>query len=313
MGVANGPPLAALDIQVPLADEDLIAHRQRLLQQVLPGLHQPKDSLERAITQMAVAITQNTADNCHAREEKAAREQDAKLPSEKYTATIGILQEYLLQPDERELPALWHQWANCNKKQEFNVLTEQLQAYSRSNDSFSPCPPVASAKLLQDLQNFVFVGESADDIKTGLQPFIITEGSAEHHQANIDLAHTYGMLHAGDHNLLLSDLEALKAKEVQSLPLTYFELERNLGMFGNLLGTVLGTTHILMVRYREFWTSLSQAYRLEIQQVIDNKRYIKAAHILRSVQLYVSTGFTSERHGSFLRHPILPQCYKILF
>jgi hypothetical protein len=129
------------------------------------------------------------------------------------------------------------------------------------------------------------VGESADDIKSGIQPFIVADGSSEHRQANLELARTYGMLNTGDQSLLLSDLEVLKSKEVQSIPLSYFELERNLGMFGNLLGTVLGTTHILTTKYREFWTMLLQGYRLEIQQIIDHKRYIKPAHILRSIQL----------------------------
>jgi hypothetical protein len=56
-------------------------------------------------------------------------------------------------------------------------------------------------------------------------------------------------------------------------------------MFGNLLGTVLGTAHILTTKYREFWNLLSQGYRLELQQIVDNKHYIKPAHILRSIQL----------------------------
>jgi hypothetical protein len=133
-----------------------------------------------------------------------------------------------------------------------------LQAYSRSNDAFSTCPPIASAKLVQDLLQFNFVGESADDIRSGIQPFIVADGSSEHRQANLELARTYGMLNTGDQSFLLSDLEVLKSKEVQSIPLSYFELERNLGMFGNLLGTVLGTTHVLTTKYREFWLMLSQ-------------------------------------------------------
>jgi hypothetical protein len=140
-----------------------------------------------------------------------------------------------------------------------------------------------STKLVQDLLQFIFIGESADDIKTGVQPFMVADGSAEHHQANLELARTYGLLAAGEQSILLADLETLKAKEVQSLPLTYFELERNLGMFGNLLGTILGTAHILTTKYRKFWNLLSQGYRLELQQIVDNKRYIKPAHILRSI------------------------------
>ena len=105
--------------------------------------------------------------------------------------------------------------------------------------------PVVSAKLIQDLQSFTFVADTMDDLKTGLHPFIIADDSAEHRQANLEVARLYGQLSVGDHSVILSDLEALKAKETTSIPLTYFELERNLGMFGTLLGMVLGNAHAL--------------------------------------------------------------------
>jgi hypothetical protein len=94
---------------------------------------------------------------------------------------------------------------------------------------------------------------------------------------------------------MLTDLQAIQAKEVQSIPLTYFELERNLGMFGNLLGTVLGSTHILTERYRDFWTLLSMSYRQEIQQLIDVKRYIKPIYLLRSIELICYNWFAQRR------------------
>lgn len=73
--------------------------------------------------------------------------------------------------------------------------------------------------LVQDLLNFSFVAESSEDLKTGLQPFIIADGLAEHRQANMELARTFGLINSGDQALQLSDLESLKAKEVQSVPL----------------------------------------------------------------------------------------------
>jgi hypothetical protein len=66
------PATAVIDITQPLADKYLITHRTSILKQVLPGIFLPQESLERAITQMAAAVTQNTVDNSQAREEKAA-------------------------------------------------------------------------------------------------------------------------------------------------------------------------------------------------------------------------------------------------
>jgi hypothetical protein len=154
---------------------------------------------------MAVAVTQSTNDNRQAREAKAAKASEPKLPSEKFSVT---LQDYLQIADERQLPPLWPQWANCSKRQEYSVITEQLQAYARSADAFSTCIPVASTKLVQDLLQFIFVGESADDIRTGIQPFMVADGSAEHRQANLELARTYGLLAAGEQSILLADLES---------------------------------------------------------------------------------------------------------
>jgi hypothetical protein len=238
-----------LELQAPLADQALLNHRQQLQKVVLPALYQPAESLELAITQMAAAVTMNTNDSRLAREEKMARALLQKLPSDKYTATLPILLDYLEIADEADLPDLWHRWANCTKRQEFMVLTEQLQSYSRSPDAFTTISPVVTVRLVQDLQNFIFVSDTLDDIKTGLQPFLITDGSAEHRQANLEVSRLYGLINSGEQSLMLSDLEALKAKEVQSIPVTYFELERNLGMFGNLLGTVLGSQHQLTTAF----------------------------------------------------------------
>jgi hypothetical protein len=170
-----------------------------------------------------------------------------------------------------------------------------LASYARGPDSFTVSTPVPSTKVVQDLLAFSFVGDSPDDTKTGIQPFVIAEGSAEHRQANLEVARLYGLLNSGEQSILLSDLEQLKSKEIKSLPMNYFELEQNLGMFGNFLGTVLGTTHVLTNTYRAFWNLLFQGYRSELQQVIDVKLYVKPAHILWSVQLVCYNWFAQRR------------------
>jgi hypothetical protein len=67
-------------------------------------------------------------------------------------------------------------------------------------------------------------------------------------------------------------------------------------MFGNLLGVVLGCTHPITQAYRAFWNLLSQGFRLEIQQIIDVKAYVKPAHVLRSVQLVCYSWFLQKRN-----------------
>jgi hypothetical protein len=135
----------------PGTDQALINHRSRLLKQILLVLSQPTESLEHALTRMAVAVLLNTNNNWLARDEKLA-----------------------------QLPKLWHNCANCTKQQEFQVLMDLLQSYTWGPDAVNSCTSVITAKLVQDLQTFIFVGDSMDDLKSGLQPFIIAKGSAEH-------------------------------------------------------------------------------------------------------------------------------------
>jgi hypothetical protein len=73
---------------------------------------------------IAAAFTQNTNNNHLAHEEKVARAAEPKLPSDKFTVTLGILLEYLETADENNLPTLWHNWANCKK-------TPRIQCTSR--------------------------------------------------------------------------------------------------------------------------------------------------------------------------------------
>ena len=294
--IQAGPPACMITLTAPIADQDLLTHRHHIMNQLLPALTQPPESFETAIAQMAAAVVQNTNEAKVARETKLAQATAQKLPSDKFTILLPVLQEYLTIADERDLPILWHQLANCKKRQEFNVLSELLQAQARGPLACSPHAPVVTPKLLQDLMTFTFVADSMDDIKTGLQPFIISDGSLEHRQANLELSRLYGFLQSGEQSIMLADLESIKAKEVQSIPLTFYELERNLGMFGNLLSTVLGEQHVLMVEYRKFWTLLHQGLRSDVQQIIDTKGYVKPAHILRSVQLICYTWFSQKRN-----------------
>jgi hypothetical protein len=262
-----------------------------LLKTALPGINQPPGGLEAALMQMASAIAAQTNDQRAAREHKQAVDLQPTLPSAKFQNTLPILLDLLQVPDEVELPPLWHQLANATKRQEFGTVKEMLEGFARGPETFYYLAPVVSNKLVQDLVTFTFVGDSQDDLKTGLQPFMVADGTEEHRRSNMELARTYGLLSSGDHGILYSDLLALEAKEVRSVPLNYFELEKTLGLFGNLLGVVLGTTHALTASYRLFWNLLTKGLRNDVQFCIDNTGRIKPAHILRSIQLMCYSWF----------------------
>jgi hypothetical protein len=136
-----GPPVTAVSLFSPPVDRDLILHRSALLNRVLPGLNQPSEGLESALYQMAAAVVTQTNDLRQAREQRDALTNEPKLPSDKFSVTLPLLLEYTEIQDERDLPLLWHQWANCTKQQEFNILRDVLEAYTRTPDAFSSLPP----------------------------------------------------------------------------------------------------------------------------------------------------------------------------
>ncbi len=251
-----GPPSITAEFTSPPADEYLLLQRNKILHSALPQLAAPSQSLETALAQMAAAIVAQTNDGRQAREIKAAVDAAPKLPSDRFKVTLPILLDLLQIASEDDLPPIWHLWANCTKKQEVQVLRDALDAYARSNEAFAPGVPIVTLQLVQDLLEFNFLGQSVDDIKMGLHPFIITDGNAEYRQSNAELARLYGLINAGEASCSLADLETLTAKEVRSVPLTYWELEKALGMFGNLLGVVVGSTHPLTLALRDLWTVL---------------------------------------------------------
>jgi hypothetical protein len=56
------------------------------------------------------------------------------------------------------------------------LLCNTLEAFARSLAAFSATVPVVTAKLVQDLLNFNFVGNTADNIKMGFHPFTFQMG-----------------------------------------------------------------------------------------------------------------------------------------
>jgi hypothetical protein len=313
-----GPPLVHVPMQAPPADKQLLRQRHSVLNQLLPALAAPPQSLETALTHMATALIAQTNDTRVARELKSAQDAEPKLPSDRFKVTLPVLLEYLEMQNEADLPQVWHAWANCTKKQEIQILRDALDAFTCTADAFSTSVPVVTARLVQDLLAFNFMGSSSEDIQGGLHPFIVTDGNAENRHLNLETARLYGLLTAGDATISLADLEALSAKEVRSVPVSYWELEKSLGMFGNLIGVTLGPQHALTKAYRDMWTLLQTNVRDDIHAIIEYKGgNIKPAHLLRSIQLIFYTWFTHKRsrlappdpNMKLILHQLLMQVY----
>ncbi len=93
----------------------------------------------------------------------------------------------------------------------------------------------------------------------------------------------------------LSDSETLVAKEVKSVPVTYWELEIMLGMFGNLLIVLLGTTHTVVVAYKEMWQLLKSSLCEDFHAALEYRAHVKPTHVLCSIQLTMYSWFSHRR------------------
>lgn len=292
----TGPPATSITLTAPFLDEDLILHRDPVLNQSLPGRHDTAPGLETAIASMANAISTQTLEARNARIAKDVEREQPTTPSTKFGLLFESLKSFLNVQEEQELPDFWFQLAAAPKKQEFSIIKEYLLAHSRSDSAFMSICPVPSPKLHSDLISVTFVGDHPDDLKTGLQPFIAMDGSEQHRAAAMELSRSFNMLFERDYSLAYADLERFKLpKDLRSHPITFFELERNLGIFGNLLDAILGSYHPLTVTFRAFWDSLQRQHRLFLQTEIDIRKTIKPVHLLYNIHLICYQWFSSKR------------------
>jgi hypothetical protein len=228
----RGPPITALTLASPIADQDLVTHRSTLLFQALPALrHQQDPGLYTAIIQMAHAVASQANEAQTARLAREGGRDQPTLPSAKFSLLFPSLKRFLCLEEEAQLPEFWFTLAAAKKKQEFSVVREALDAYSRSNATFYNLTPVPTPKLVSDLVTVNFVADHPDDHKTGNQPLTIMDGSEEYRSAAQSVAERCAILAGQDFAIQYNDLEQFKVPKKPTRP------PRNLFRTGKKLGT----------------------------------------------------------------------------
>jgi hypothetical protein len=132
----RGPPTNTVVVSSPFINEDLMHHHNSLTTFVLPGLLTVSPGLESAITHMATAIAQQTSEAKTARLAKEIGADQPTTPSKKFGLLLPTLLHLLEVADEQHLPNFRYQFAAATKKQEFNVLRDFLDSYSRRDEVF---------------------------------------------------------------------------------------------------------------------------------------------------------------------------------
>ncbi len=260
----NGsPPATAITITAPFMDQDLSAHRSQI--RILTGLGSLTTGVETSLTAVANALVAHNAEARTARLVNEMERDQPVMPSAKFNMLFTSLKSMLNVQDENALPEFWFTLAAAPKKQEFSTVRDFLDNYSRGANAFLAVAPIPTPKLLTDLTSATFVADNEDDLKTGIQPFVAMDGSAAYRQATQEMARAYTVLAERDVSLSFSDWDNFKLpKDLRSFPTSFFELEQNLGVFGNLIGAILGEQHPITVAYRPFWTAFCRRFRTRL-------------------------------------------------
>ncbi len=305
----NGsPPATAITITAPFMDQDLSAHRSQI--RILTGLGSLTTGVETSLTAVANALVAHNAEARTARLVNEMERDQPVMPSAKFNMLFTSLKSMLNVQEENALPKFWFTLAAAPKKQEFSTVRDFLDNYSRGANAFLAVAPIPTPKLLTDLTSATFVADNEDDLKTGIQPFVAMDGSAAYRQATQEMARAYTVLAERDVSLSFSDWDNFKLpKDLRSFPTSFFELEQNLGVFGNLIGAILGEQHPITVAYRPFWTAFCRRFRTRLHDEIDEHRIIKPVHILCHIQLLCFNWFHAKKDGL---QPEAPNFLKLL-
>jgi hypothetical protein len=305
----NGnPPATTITITAPFMDHNLNAHRSQI--RILTGLGSLSTGVETSLTAVANVLVAHSAEARTARLVNEMERDQPVLPSAKFNMLFASLKSMLNVQEENTLPEFWFTLAAAPKKQEFSTVRDFLDNYSRSANAFLAVAPIPTPKLLTDLTSVTFVADNDDDLKTSIQPFVAMDGSAAYRQATQEMARAYTVLAERDVSLSFSDWDNFKIpKDLRSFPTSFFESEQNLGVFGNLIGAVLGEQHPITAAYRPFWTAFCRRFRTRLHDEIDEHRIIKPVHILCHIQLLCFNWFHAKKDGL---QPEAPNFLKLL-
>jgi hypothetical protein len=85
---------------------------------------------------MAHAVASQASEAQTARLARKVERDQPTLPSAKFHLLFPSLKCFLCVEEEAQLPEFWFTLAAAKKKQEFSVVREALESYSRSNATF---------------------------------------------------------------------------------------------------------------------------------------------------------------------------------
>jgi hypothetical protein len=288
------PALAlAVDPVAPLADQDLMIHRRRILEKDFPLLNTTQHSIQQnqIATQIGVLIQDNRRQQLL---EEQRRQAASDKPLSNFIGPRGV-QILLLNcgvMSENQLPPIWAELANATKAQQLAVLQFAIDDKKR-NCAEPELQFIVNASNLQLVKNLAFELTSLTSVSSGLTPFLFFEQmEQEAYEANS----TWSSLMSGAAGATTADLAPLLKSKVKP-PMTDMDvrhMHRRLEVFCQVL---FGDYHEIPLAINGFLTRYlsmeSSINRLEMQ--MRQPKELRCTMICRKTSLVLSAWFRKRR------------------
>jgi len=242
------PPIAV--------DAALQHHRWSVLVQDLPALDPQRLSQSDQVLAVLAALRQDRAAERAADAATAAAAKQPKLPSDAFPMTVPVWMLACGVATERNLPALYHLWAQATKGERRAVFVRMLEQRASEAGAATTLVPVVSKELLETvlLGKFAPAVYEADDLRVGLQPFscgfvLDTRGGVVESRAA-----SYDLMLSGLAAPTIEEQTQLSTKEIP-FPATTYAAGMQLRGCSLVLDVVLGTENALAHGYRMFCNS----------------------------------------------------------
>jgi hypothetical protein len=178
----------------------------------------------------------------------SARE-NRKNPSEVWKGTIHLLCDLTQVDGEGDLPPIWEELANVDKREQQCVLGQAMKKMGRQ---LKMTFPIITHELAATIIKLAFVSPNEDRLERGLQPFATLHTNAKTVSELQDTIDSQTLILDGIGAPQLKDvLELKKASEKLHLPLKEKQVQKTIEASAVTLGVLCGTASGLFRAFRK--------------------------------------------------------------
>jgi hypothetical protein len=302
MNDENGDCLVSFNnLSVPLMDNELAKHRHTILANVLPTIGRSvgmssapqMTAIVDAIGAMHSTQRESHMVNLHARAEATA----PKRPGNRWK--VSMLLRVCEVQTEADLPDIWSQLANSDKKSDRFVLNAAFQQQAKREMVEAP---LATSRLTTIIVGLNWGSIDVNDLSEGLQPFL----TASVEPATAAKMNAIGLQHdavlAGAATSLKGIIDLFSMEKIH-FPVQFFQAMASLQQFNVVLKVLLGENHRIVGALDGFIRNLNTKRTNLEYHCLEAPLFPSA--LIRAVQLRMVIFFNSISEGALVPVPDL--------